>query len=123
MFIIVSAIILLGIFIYSPINAYLMDNGYIEYENVGNKITPEKVYGEDEFMSDFFNSIENGKCIIKDTYINHLPGYLKITSDFGNFKTNVNKDFTKALRDKGEDIVKENMENYRKSLEEKDNNK
>ena len=111
-FVILAAIIVLSISIYSPINSYLMDNGYIEYENAGNIIKPEKHYDEDIFLSDFFNLVEEGKANIKDVYINHLPFYLDLIARFENIKDGINKTFRDNLQEIGNIIVKENIENF-----------
>ncbi len=89
-FVIVFSIIFVALFLGAPISRALTELGVIEYNNVGNVITPDKTYSSDGAISKFLNGFENVKVEIKDTYINNLPFYLTITNNFKPLEEKIN---------------------------------
>ena len=108
LFVSVIALLFAAMFLYAPIHSILMANGLIEYENVGNEITVENFYEDDVPLAAVLNGIEEGKRVIKDTYINHLPFYLTVTTKSAEIKRFFNKPIVTLLEKKGNEIVKEN---------------
>ncbi len=68
----------------------LTERGILEYNNVGNKIETDKLYDTSTVFGRFFTDIENAKVALKDTYINNLPFFLKITNSYKPFKNSLN---------------------------------
>lgn len=108
-FFIAVVALILAVFVYAPIHNILMSAGIVPYENVGNIIKVDKVYGEDELMADFFNGIEEGKRDIVDTYTNHIPFYLELTSFVKDFKQTLNAPIKKTFQKIGDDIVRDRL--------------
>ncbi len=97
----VFSLIFLFMFIGAPATLILTEKGIIEYNNVGNEIVADKIYDDSTALGKFFNSIEDGKVAIKDTYINNLPFFLKITNTYKPFKSSVDQPMINWLQDKG----------------------
>ncbi|MCQ2424266.1 MAG: hypothetical protein MJ088_05170 [Clostridia bacterium] len=114
LFVSVTAVVFAAVFLFAPIHSILMANGLIEYENVGNEILPENVYEDDVPLAGFLNAIEEGKCTVKDTYTNHMPLYLAVTNWSAETKRFLNKPVVTFLEEKGNEIVKKNIEAIRK---------
>ncbi|MHB1151072.1 MAG: hypothetical protein ACYCWE_02460 [Eubacteriales bacterium] len=105
LFISVFCAVLLFIMIGAPVKRILTDFGLIKSENVGNIIEVEKVYEDGAFLASFFNSIEQGKKLLNETYINHIPFYVDITTTAKAVKVSVNKPVTALLIDIGNDLL------------------
>lgn len=89
----------------APVKRILTEYGLIQSENVGNIIEVEKVYKDGTFLAPFFNSIEEGKRLLNETYVNHIPFYADITTAAKAVKFSVNKPVTSLLTDIGNDIL------------------
>ena len=50
----------------------------INLEDLRNYKDPDKIYEDDEFMADLFNSIEQGKANLNNVYTNYLPFYSQV---------------------------------------------
>ena len=108
-FAVIISVLFIGVLIYSPIHAILMNAGVIEYENVGNIIEVEKVYGEEHPLSVPLNAIEEGKRTVVDTYTNHIPFYLEVTTAARSLKRALNEPFTKWLQSVGDGIIRDKL--------------
>ncbi len=105
LFISVFCAVILFIMIGAPLKRILTDAGLIKSENVGNIIEVEKVYKDGAFLASFFNSIEEGKKLLNETYINHIPFYVDITTAAKAVKVSVNKPVTALLIDIGNELL------------------
>ncbi len=105
----VTALFCIAVFLYAPIHNILMKQGVIEYENVGNIITVDKVYDEDDLFPELFNAIEEGKRTIVDTYTNHIPLYLELTSAAKSAKQALNAPVKRIFQKIGDDIVRDRL--------------
>ena len=100
-FAIVFSAIFLFMLVGAPLTLVLTKYGILEYNNVGNQIVADKTYDESTAFGKVFTAIENGKVAIKDTYINNLPFFLKITNAYKPFKSNVDQPVINWLQEKG----------------------
>lgn len=85
----------------APATLILTKYGVLEYNNVGNEIVADKTYDENTVLGKVFTKIEEGKVKIKDTYINNLPFFLKITNAYKPFKSSVDQPIINWLQEKG----------------------
>ncbi len=97
--------IFLFMFIGAPITPILTEKGIIDYNNVGNQIEVDKVYDEGQPLGSFFNKIEKAKTEIKDTYINNLPFFLKITNTYKPLKNSINQPLINWFQNKGNETT------------------
>lgn len=88
-------------FIGAPTTLILTERGIIGYNNVGNEITADKTYDKKEPLGEFFNKIEGAKVKIKDTYINYLPFFLKITNAYKPLKSSLDQPMLDWMQRKG----------------------
>ena len=102
-FVFLLSLVFLLIFILSPISLLLTKSGVLEYNNVGNTISVDKTYPENHFASSLLNSFEEAKRDIKDTYINHFPFYLEVTSFFKGLEKEIDKPVVNWLQKKGQE--------------------
>ncbi len=100
-FAVLFSAIFLFMFIGAPATLILTKHGIIEYNNVGNEITADKTYDENTAFGRVFTKVEDGKIKIKDTYINNLPFFLKITNAYKPFKSSVDQPVIDWLQNKG----------------------
>lgn len=108
-FICVFCAFILFIMIAAPMKRILTEKGLIKSENVGNIIEADKVYREDAFLASFFNGIEEGKRLLNETYVNHIPFYVDITTAAKAVKVSVNKPVTALLIDIGNELLLNNQ--------------
>lgn len=88
-------------FVGAPASLLLTKYGVIEYNNVGNVIETDKEYDESAAIGQLLGNIENGKIKIKDTYINNLPFFLKITNSYKPMKSEFDGYLIDWLQNKG----------------------
>ena len=100
-FVMFFSVIFILLFLGAPLSVLLTKWGIIEYNNVGNEITKDKFYDEEKFMGRVLNGFEELKVDIKDTYINNLPFYLKITEVFKPLENNIDQPVIDWLQKKG----------------------
>lgn len=110
-FVAVFAAFIVAIMICAPTKMFLTKAGVIQTENVGNEIEVEKLYTAGTFGASFFNSVEQTKRDINDTYINYLPFYVPVTSAAEEFTQNLNRPVSKYLLDWGNRITLARREN------------
>ena len=108
-FAVIISVLFIGVLIYAPIHAILMNAGVIEYENVGNIIEVEKVYDESHPLAVPLNAIEEGKRTLIDTYTNHIPFYLEVTTFARSLKRAINEPLTKWLQSVGDRIIRDKL--------------
>ncbi len=104
-FAVVFSAIFLFMFIGAPATLILTKHGIIEYNNVGNEIVADKTYDETTAFGKLFTKIEDGKIKIKDTYINNLPFFLKITNAYKPMKSSVDQPVINWLQNKGNQLA------------------
>lgn len=100
-FVIFFSVVFILLFLGAPLSVLLTKWGIIEYNNVGNEITKDKFYNEEKFMGRVLDGFEELKVDIKDTYINNLPFYLKITEVFKPLENNIDQPVIDWLQKKG----------------------
>ena len=105
LFVILCTVIFLAFFVGAPLFLLLTNVGALPYQNVGNQIKAEKIYSEDHPLYGALTAIERGKMAIKDTYINYLPGFLKITNAFKPLKASVDRPMLDWLAAKGREMT------------------
>ena len=89
--------VFLIIFLWCPV-MYAFDGlGVIYIEDLRNYKDPDKVYEEDEFLADFFNSIEKGKAGLHDIYTNYLPFYSRLVAYMQNSDRNSQAKFMELM--------------------------
>ena len=98
------------VFVFAPVNYFLVQAGVVEYENVGNVIEVEKVYDDSHPLAGFLNAVEEGKRTIRDIYINYLPAYVETAFLTKTVKDHINSPFTRFLSEIGDRIVRQKME-------------
>ncbi|MCL1793545.1 MAG: hypothetical protein FWG34_06720 [Oscillospiraceae bacterium] len=72
----------------------------ISIEDLRNYKDPDKVYEEDEFLADIFNSIEQGKASLHDMYTNYLPFYNQLVEYMQNADRNSQAKFLELMGNK-----------------------
>ncbi|MCL2813627.1 MAG: hypothetical protein FWD23_03410 [Oscillospiraceae bacterium] len=107
--------VFLLVFFWCPV-MYAFDRlDVINIEDLRNYKDPDKVYEEDEFLADFFNSIERGKAGLHDMYTNYLPFYNQLITYLQTAERNFQAKFLELLGDgptdsKIDEIILENAE-------------
>lgn len=74
-FIAVCAAFLLFVLLWAPCHRLAVKLGFAEYREMGNIIENETVH--EGFLAPVLNRIEDGKTLLRETYINYLPGYVE----------------------------------------------
>lgn len=103
----IGAIIFLAFFVGAPLFLFLTRAGALPYENVGNQVMAEKVYEEDHPLYGVLTTIEELKVAVKDTYINYLPGFLKITNFFKPLKAKLDRPVIDFFAEEGRDFIED----------------
>jgi len=104
-FAVVFSVIFLFMFVGAPTVLVLTKLGVLEYNNLGNEITVDKVYDNSTAFGRAFNKIEQGKLNIKETYIDSLPFYEIIKDTYAPFKSSANQPFMNWLQEKGNEYT------------------
>lgn len=108
-FILVCSVFIFAVFAVSPVIYVLSENGIVSVENVGNIIEKEKTY-EDSFpASSLLNSVEEGKRVLNDIYINYVPGYVPLTGFVTGINNSLNSGVTDFLGSWGNDIMRDTL--------------
>lgn len=104
-FAVIGVVIFLAFFVGAPLFLFLTRAEVLPYENVGNQVTAEKEYEEDHPLYGVLTAIEEVKVAVKDTYINHLPGFLKITNVFKPLKAKLDRPVIDFFAIRGRDLM------------------
>lgn len=105
LFIAIFTVFILAVFLSAPLSYVLSKNGIISVANVGNIIKPDKTYEGDSTYAKVFTSIEEGKRVVNDIYINYIPGYVPITSSVTSAMSKINTPVTDMFGRWGESIL------------------
>lgn len=92
--ILVAAVLLVGMAA-APTVRLLSHFGWIEFEDLGNYIDPDRTY--EGFGAEPLNAIEEGKAEIRNTYINYMPFYKSLLAKITETKDRLNRPLTDAL--------------------------
>jgi len=100
MYIYAMIFIFLLMFIWCPV-MYAFDRlNVVNFEDLRNYKDPDKVYEDDEFLADLFNSIEQGKADLNNIYTNYLPFYNQVITYLQNADRDAQSKFVELMGSK-----------------------